>query len=231
MAEEHLHCLCLIFDWIWEHNLKLKPLKCDFLRDEITYLAHRVSKNSVHPSNTDQKAIAECAPPQTYTEMHTFLSLVGQYLMFIKGFAHIAHPLSEYLTREGASRKSEWVSLTQEAVRAFEALKQACMMAPILVFANYTKLFLLETDASKDGLEAVLSQKQADRWYHPIAYGSRAQTSHEKNCQSTKLEFLAIKWAVTEHFKEYLPYQSFLIWMDTNLLMYIMSTPKCHCMV
>ena len=98
--------------------------------------------------------------------------------------------------------------------------------SPILAFADYTKPFLLETDASKDGLGAVLSQKQADGQYHPIAYGSRALTPHEKNYHSTKLKFLALKWAVTEHFKEYLPYQSFLVRMDNNLLTYIMSTPN-----
>ena len=74
------------------------------------------------------------------------------------------------------------------------------MTVPVLVFADYTKLFLLETDASKDGLGAVLLQKQADGWYHPTAYGSRALTSHEKNYHSTKLESLPLKWAVTEHF-------------------------------
>ena len=67
------------------------------------------------------------------------------------------------------------------------------MMAPILVFANYTKPFLLETDVSKDGLGAVLLQKQADGWYNPIAYGSRALTPHKKNYHSTKLEILASK--------------------------------------
>ena len=80
------------------------------------------------------------------------------------------------------------------------------MTVPILVFADNTKPFLLETDASEDGLGVVLSQKQAYRQYHIIAYGSRALTSHEKNYDSTKLEFLVLKWVVTEHFKEYLPY-------------------------
>ena len=99
------------------------------------------------------------------------------------------------------------------------------MTAPILAFADYTKPFLLQTNVSKDGLGAVLSQKQADRWRHPITYDSRALTSHE-NYHSTKLEFLALKWAVIEHFKEYLPYQSFMVWMDNNPLTYIVSTPN-----
>ena len=97
---------------------------------------------------------------------------------------------------------------------------------PSWCFADYTKLFLLETDVSIDGLGAVFSQKQADGWYHPIAYGSRALMPHGKSYHSTKLEFLALKWAVTEHFKEYLLYQSFVVWMDNNLLMHIMSTPN-----
>ena len=70
-------------------------------------------------------------------------------------------------------------------------------------FANYTKDFLLKMDDSKEGSGVVLSKKQADRHYHPVAYNSQALTAHEKNYHSTKLEFLALKWAVMEHFKEY----------------------------
>ena len=103
---------------------------------------------------------------QTYTEIRAFLGLVGHY-RFIKGFARIAQPLNEHLAGEGASRKSERVSLSKEALEAFEALKQACMNSPVLAFADYTKEFLLETDASKEGLGAVLSQKQEDGWFHP----------------------------------------------------------------
>ena len=64
------------------------------------------------------------------------------------------------------------MSLLGDALRAFNALKEACMSAPILAFTNYTKEFLLETDASKEGLGAVLSPKQVDSQYHPVAYGS-----------------------------------------------------------
>ena len=89
------------------------------------------------------------------------------------------------------------------------------MTAPVLAFADYTKPFLLETDVSKNGLGVVLLQKQADRQYHPIAFGSQALTLTRRT-HSTKLEFLALKWAVTEHFKEHLPYQSFLVRTDNN---------------
>ena len=59
------------------------------------------------------------------------------------------------------------MSLSKEALEAFERLKQACMNSLVLAFADYTKDFLLETDASKEGLGAVLSQKQEDGWFHP----------------------------------------------------------------
>ena len=106
------------------------------------------------------------------------------------------------------------------------------MSSPILAFANYTKDFSLKTSASKEGLGVVLSQKQVDGHYHPVAYGSQALTAHEKNYHSTKLEFLVLKWAVTEHFKEYLLYQPFLVRTNNNPLTYIMTTQNldttCH---
>ena len=134
--------------------------------------------------------------------------------------------MNEHLAGEGASRKSEWVYLSEEALKAFQALKQACMNSPVLAFANYTKDFLLETDTSKEGLGAVLSQKQEDGWFHPVAFGSQALTTHEKNYHSTKLGFLALKWAITEHFKEYLLYHPFLVQTDNNPLTYIITTPN-----
>ena len=96
----------------------------------------------------------------------------------------------------------------------------------MLASADYTKDFLLETDTLKEGLGEVLSQKQQDGQFHPVAYGSCALSTHEKNYHSMKLEFLALKWAVMEHFKEYLLYQPFLVKIDNNPLTYIMTTPN-----
>ena len=134
--------------------------------------------------------------------------------------------MNEHLAGEGASRKSEWVLLSKNTLETFQALKQACMSSPVLVFADYMKDFLLEMDASKEGLGAVLSQKQVDGHFHLVAYGSQVLTAHEKNYHSTKLEFLVLKWAITEHFKEYLLYQPFLVKTDNNPLTYIMTTPN-----
>ena len=101
-----------------------------------------------------------------------------------------------------------------------------CLMVPVLAFTDFKKPFLLETDASIEGLGAVLSQKQDDGHYHPIAYASRGLRGGEMKYHSSKLEFLALKWAVTEQFREYLQYQPFLVHTDNNPLTYIITTPN-----
>ena len=116
-------------------------------------------------------------------------------------------PLYDLTSGENKDKKSEHVNLSPEAREAFECLKAACLQAPILAFPDFNKPFLLETDASGRGLGAVLSQKQADGRYHPIAYASRVMNETEQRYHSNKQEFLALKWAVTEQFHEYLsPY-------------------------
>ena len=101
-----------------------------------------------------------------------------------------------------------------------------CLTVPVSAFTDFKKPFLLETDASIEGLGVVLSQKQDDGRYHPIAYASRGLKGGKLKYHSSKLEFLALKWAVTEQFREYLQYQPFLVHTDNNLLTYIMTMPN-----
>ena len=227
--EEHLHRMWVVFDRFREHGLKLKPSKCDMFRNEINYLAHHMSKDGVLPSKKNLEAIAECPPPDTYTKIKAFVGLVGHYRRFIKGFAHIAAPLYDLTSGENKDKKKEHVDLTPETREAFNTLKAACLQAPILTFPDFDKPFLLEMDASGKGLGAVLSQKQADGRYHPIAYVSRVMNPVEQKYHSNKQEFLALKWAVTEQFHEYLtPYgknrNEFIVRTDNNPLPYIFST-------
>ena len=115
------------------------------------------------------------------------------------------------------------------APNAWEAvgiLKGKIQSVPVLVFPNFDKPFLLEMDASKEGLGVVLSQKQSDGWYHPIAFGNQSLTLAEKNYHSSKLEFLMLKWSMTEHFKEYLVYMPFVVQTDNKLLTYVLTTPN-----
>ena len=101
-----------------------------------------------------------------------------------------------------------------------------CLIAPVLAFADFKKPFLLETDALIEGLGAVLSQKQDNGHYHPIAYASHGLKGGKLKYHSSKLEFLALKWAVTEQFREYLQYQPFLVCTNNNPLTYVMTTPN-----
>ena len=224
--EGHVHRLRTVFERFRENNLKLKPSKCNLFRQEITYLAHHVSKEGVRPSRENLTAVADFPPPDNYTQIRAFLGLAGHYRRFIKGFSRIAEPLHEYLSGEGASKKTEKLELSPEALRSFETLKKACLTAPVLVFADYSKPFLLETDASKHGLGAVLSQKQDDGKYHPVAYGSKSLSVSERKYHSSKLEFLALKWAILDHFKEYLMFGKFTVRTDNNPLTYIQTTPN-----
>ena len=151
----------------------------------------------------------------------SFVGLVGHYRGFVKGFAKIA--------ASGDNKdKSEHVDLSPEALEAFDHLKAACLQAPILAFPDFDKPFLLEMDTSGKGLGAVLSQKQADEWYHLIAYACHVMNETEQRYHSNKQEFLALKWVVTEQFHEYLlPYgknrNEFVVGTDNNPLTYIFS--------
>ena len=105
----------------------------------------------------------------------------------------------------------------------------------VLVFPDFDKLFLLETDASKEGLGVVLSQKQKDGCYHHVAFGSQSLMPSEQNYHSSKSEFLALKWSMTEHFNENLAYAPFTVHTDNNPLTYMLTTPNLdvmgHCWV
>ena len=130
-AEEHIYRLCMVFNWCHECNLKLKPSECSLFKEEINYLAYQVLKQGIWPSALNLMAIAECALPWTYTGIHAFLGIMGHYCQFIKDFAWIVQPLNEHLAKEGASRETEWVSLSWDALGAFQALKQAMYECPL----------------------------------------------------------------------------------------------------
>ena len=221
--EEHLEHLCMVFERFWEFNLKLKPSKCSFFQSEIMYLAHHVSWRGILPSQENVWAMQEFPMPETYTQVCAFCRLVGHYRRFIKVFANIVHALYDMLGKEV---KMSLVDLSPKAQKAVGILKGKVQCTPVLVFPNFDKPFLLETDASKEGLGVVLSQKQSDRWYHPITFWSRSLTPSEKNYHSSKLEFLALKWSMMEHFKEYLTYVPFVVQTNNNPLTYVLMMPN-----
>ena len=200
MEEDYLHQLQAVFERFHEHGLKLKPSKCSFLRKQITFLGHEISADGMKPSTLNLEGITEMAPPANYTEVRHFLGMTGFFQRFIKNYARIAKPLNDILEGEASKMKSEAITLPPEALEAFERLKMCCMTVPVLAFADFEKEFQLETDASSEGLGTVLSHKQADGKWHPITFRSRELKGGEAKYHSLKLEFLALKWAITEQF-------------------------------
>ena len=209
-----------------EHGLKLKPSKCNFFRTEISYLGHKVSVAGMELGTEGLKGITEIAPPATYTQVRKFLGTTGYLRCFIKGYARITKPLNDLLQGENSKLKSNSLGLPPDTLTAFQELKMNCLMAPVLAFADFKKPFLQETDVLIEGLGTVLSKKQDDGWYHPMAYASRGLKGGESKYHSSKLEFLALKWAVTDQFREYLQYQPFLIRTDNTPLTYVMMMPN-----
>ena len=178
------------------------------------------------PGTANLRAIVELAPPKTYTKIRQFTGMTRFFRRFIKGYAKIAKSLNDLLEGEASKLKSEEFELTPEALQAFKGLKKKCMTAPVLVFADFRKPFRLETDASGEGLGAVLLQESDDGHYHPVAFASRELKGGEPKYHSSKLDFLDLKWAVTEQFREYLQYQPFTVRTDNNPLTYILTTPN-----
>ena len=94
-----------------------------------------------------------------------------------------------------------------------------------MAYADFKAPFVLHTDASRDGLGAVLYQVQ-DGQKRVIAYASRSLSKSERNYPVHKLEFLALKWAITDKFHEYLYGSEFQVFTDNNPLTYVLTTAK-----
>ena len=153
--------------------------------------------------------------------MKSFPGFVGFYRRFIPKFSLAAKPLHE-LTQgvkgSGPNKKLlsrlpfHWSQIHQEA---FDRLVELCYSAPTLAFADYKRPFILHTDASGLGLGAVLYQ-QVDGNMHLVAFASRGLNRAERNYPALKLTFLALKWAVTYRFRDYLFGASFKVFTDNN---------------
>ena len=129
-TEEHLHHLHIVFDRLREYNLKLKPSKCSLFKEEINYLAHKVSKAGIQPSNINVKAIAEYAPPKTYIEIRAFLGLVGHYRC-----DHTLSLLQEHFCWPGMAKQMRQVIKTCRHCLQYEGGTSKAPLCPIVATA------------------------------------------------------------------------------------------------
>ena len=162
--DEHLRNLGLVLQKLKDANLCLQPAKCALCKTEVTYLGHKIAREGVA---TDQVKVDKVENwPQTKTSQELqFLGLASYYCKFIRNFASIARPLHR-LTEKG--RPFKW---TSECESAFHKLKQCLTTAPILIYPDFSKPFILDTDASNDDIGAVLSQEY-DGGERVVAYAS-----------------------------------------------------------
>ena len=194
-----------------------------FFQSEIVYFAHYVSREGIHLSRDNVCAIEDFSMLETFTKVCAFCRLEGHYWCFIKGFAHIARPLYNVLGKEV---NMGLVQLPTEAQEAVRTLKGKIQSAPMLVFSDFQQTIPLGDGCFQGRVGSSAIPKARCRCHNPVAFGSCSLTPAEKNYHSSKLEFLALKWSVMEHFKEYLVYAPFVVKTDNNPLMYILMTPN-----
>ena len=224
--EEHIEWLEAVFKKISDAGLKLKPSKCEFFKKRIHYLGHIVSNKGIETDPKKIEAIVKWPGPRTVHEVHKFLGFTNYYRKFVYKYAQIARPLNKLISGENAKKKHRKVDWGEDQETSFCQLKDACTKTPVLAYADYKKPFRVNTDASERGLGSVLYQKQDDGTFRVIAYASRSLSRTEKNYNTHKLEFLALKWAITERFHEYLYGGNFEVFTDNNPLTYVLTSAK-----
>lgn len=229
-VEQHLERLEVVLGRLQGQGLKAKLEKCAFFQRSVRYLGHVVSDQGVSTDPSKVEVVADWPTPTTISDLRSFLGFASYYRRFVEGFAKLAAPLHK-LVAELAGRKSRGSdravaeNWSEECHRSFAALKSKLVSAPVLAYADFSLPFILEVDASHGGLGAVLSQEQNGK-VRPIAYASRGLRPTERNMSnysSMKLEFVALKWAMSEKFREYLLGHKCIVFTDNNPLSHLSS--------
>ena len=213
--EEHMEHLRMVLERLHSVGLTVNPNKCAFAKAETEYLGHVIGKGVVRPQVSKIHAIESCPLPQTRKQLRSFLGMADFYHRFIPQFSARAALLTD-LTGSRSPHKIPW---TEEAMAAFQDIRQSLSKDPVLHSPNFNDSFVLQTDASDRGLGAVLLQgTPGDR--HPIAYISRKLFPREARYSTIEKEALAIKWAL-DSFRYYLLGREFTLESDHKALQWM----------
>ncbi|PIK53019.1 hypothetical protein BSL78_10080 [Apostichopus japonicus] len=205
--------LVKVLDRLAEFGLKISPDKCQFGCRSVKYLGRIISEKGVETDPDKLEALKSWPRPTNVRELRSFLGFAGCYRRFGSGYSQIAYPLhrltagGDCARKKGAKSNTRIVSPTRPfgidwthaCELAFQSLKDQLCSTPVLVFADFSKPFVVHTDASREGL-GVLYQEVHGR-LHPVAYASRSFTPSERNYPAHKLQFLGLKWVVCEKFR------------------------------
>ena len=213
--EEHLCHLQEVFARLRQARLKLKVTKCSLFQKEVSYLGHIVSDRGIATDPSKTAKVAQWPVPTTVKEVQQFLGLANYYRRFVKDFATIARPLHRLTEHQ---MKFKW---TTECQDAFEDLRRRLISAPVLAYPDFSRGFILDTDASDMGIGAVLSQAGAEG-EQVIAYASRVLSKPERRYCVTRRELLS---AVTfiQHFRPYLLGRHFILRTDHGSLVWLQN--------
>jgi len=212
---EHPVTLREFFTRVRNANLALKPSKCFIGYTSLVFLGHKLGQDSVSPNDDLVSKIKAALSPTNKKQLRSFLGLVGYYRAFVPNFAAIAAPLTD-LTKKGAPDKLIWTDVQEQA---FQTLKRHICVQPVLCLPDMSKPFILQTDASADGIGAILLQ-EVDGVKHPVAYASKKLLPRERNYSTIEREAFAIIWGI-QKFQNYLMGTHFLLETDHHPLQYL----------
>ena len=173
-VEDHIGHLEQVFSRLREIGLRLHPAKYRFASPQVAFLGHLITAQGILPNPDKIKAVKEFRNPTNAREVREFLGIAGYYRRFVPGFSKVAGPLHN-LTRQ--SMQIQW---TPECQESFDQLKELLTSPPVLAYPDFERAFTLCTDASGQGLGAVLKQ-EVEGHLHPITYASRTLSNSEKN--------------------------------------------------
>ena len=216
--EEHDTHLRMVFELMRKHRFYGSLKKCFFYMDEIPYLGYIVGKDGLRTDPSIISTIKEFVPPTNVRGVRTFLGLTGFYRKFVSGYATKAVPLTELLKEDSP------FTWTKECQQAFEELRNALIAEPILALPDFSRSFVLTTDAGNRTVAAVL-QQDFGKGLQPVRYWSRRMTKPEENYSTTEQEMLALVEGI-KTFDYYLYGQHFYVETDHRALVYLFSQPK-----
>jgi hypothetical protein len=211
--EDHVQHVDKVLQLLKEQQLYAKPSKCFFGVKEVEYLGHIVSHEGVKVDPNNIKAMMDWTIPKTLKNLRGFLGLTGYYRKFVRNYGRIAAPLTT-LTKKDA------FSWTPEATKAFEQLKEVMCTAPVLTTPDFTKTFIVECDASGNGIGVVLMQEG-----RPLAFESRPLKGRDLHKPIYEKEMMAIlhalkKWCpylIGRHFKVKTDHDSLKYFLEQRL--------------
>jgi RNase H-like domain found in reverse transcriptase/Reverse transcriptase (RNA-dependent DNA polymerase)/Integrase zinc binding domain/Integrase core domain len=212
---EQLRALRDLFTRLRAANLAIRPTKCSIGYTSVEFLGFEVGNDLLQPIARKVEKVTMAPKPTTKAQLRSFLGLIGYYRRFIPNFAAIAVPLTD-MTKKSSPNTLLWDD-AQDA--AFNALRCYLTNPPVLHLPNFRRPFILQTDACKEGMGAVMLQEY-DGIRYPVAFASRKLLPRERNYSTIEQECLAIVWAI-QKFSDYLYGKEFVLETDHQPLQYL----------